>query len=339
MGRKPTLTDVARASGVSPATVDRVINHRGGVNAAKEERVLRAARELGLDRRLDHTHRQTKRVVVMIQPPENPFHAELRKGIEAARKLIAALNIQVAISHIRIDRPDETARKIMALPGRCDGLIIAERDSPEIAAALMSIRAQVPVITIVTDIEASGRLAYIGPDDERSGRIAADLMGLFLGDRGGDVLVLAGDFHLAGQRARARGFQALLAARHPACRIASTVETNEDFDLTARRVHKALSDNPAIRGIYHMSVGTVGITDAIDRLGRRGDIHVITHELTPNRRRLLCARRLHAVLDQDPHLEARLALETMARHMGRLDGPVASAHMAVQIFMPESLSE
>ena len=49
--------------------------------------------------------------------------------------------------------------------------------------------------------------------------------------------------------------------------------------------------------------------------------------------------RLHAVLDQDPHLEARLALETMARHMGRLDGPVASAHMAVQIFMPESLSE
>jgi LacI family transcriptional regulator len=88
-----------------------------------------------------------------------------------------------------------------------------------------------------------------------------------------------------------------------------------------------------------MSVGTVCITDAIDRLGRRGDIHVITHELTPNRRRLLCARRLHAVLDQDPHLEARLALETMARHMGRLDGPVASAHMAVQIFMPESLSE
>ena len=53
------------------------------------EKTADLARELGLDRRLDHTHRQTKRVVVMIQPPENPFHAELRKGIEAARKLIA----------------------------------------------------------------------------------------------------------------------------------------------------------------------------------------------------------------------------------------------------------
>ena len=117
MSGKVTLKDVAERAGVGPATVDRVINHRGGVNAAKEERVLRAARELGLDRRLDHTHRQTKRIVVMIQPPENPFHAELRKGIEAARKLVAALNIQVAIVQTRIDQPQETARRIRALPG------------------------------------------------------------------------------------------------------------------------------------------------------------------------------------------------------------------------------
>lgn len=337
MGRKPTLGDVARLAGLSAATVDRVINNRGGVDTAKEERVLRAARELGLDRRLDYTHRQIRRITVMIQPPENPFHAELRAGIETARRLVSALNIQIAVTHIHIERPHETARKIAALPGRSDGLIIAERDSPEIAAALMQIRAQVPVITIVTDIAGSGRLAYIGPDDERSGRIAADLMGLFMAPRGGDVLVLAGDFRLAGQRARARGFESLLAARHPGCRIASTVETGESFDIAASRVRETLSANPAIRGIYNMSLGAVGIVDAIDRLGRQGDIHVITHELTPNRRRLLRQRRLHAVLDQDPHLEARLAVEAMARQFGRLEGAVASTHTAVQIFMPESV--
>lgn len=91
--------------GLSPATVDRVINHRGGVDADKEERVLRAARELGLDRRLDFTHRQIRRITVMMQPPENPFHAiELRKGFDAARKLVAALNIQVAMVQTRIDQ-------------------------------------------------------------------------------------------------------------------------------------------------------------------------------------------------------------------------------------------
>lgn len=337
MGRKPTLRDVARLTGLSSATVDRVINHRGGVDADKEERVLRAARELGLDRRLDFTHRQIRRITVMLQPPENPFHAELRLGFDAARKLVAALNIQVAIVQTRIDQPQETARRIRALPGRADGLIIAAQEHPEIASALMSVRAAVPAITVASDIEASGRLAFIGPDDARSGRIAADLMGLFLGHEGGAVLVVAGHFELAGQRARARGFESLLSARYPACRIARVVETGEDFDTTAARVHEALSQDPAIRGIYHMSLGTVGIVDAIDRLGRRDRIQVITHELTPNRRRLLRQRRLHAVLDQDPHLEARLAVEAMARHFGRLEGTISSVHTAVQIFMPESL--
>ena len=337
MARKPTLGDVARLAGLSPATVDRVINHRGGVDADKEERVLRAARELGLDRRLDFTHRQIRRITVMIQPPENPFHAELRKGIEAARKLVAALNIQVAIVQTRIDQPQETARRIRALPGHADGLIISAQEHPEIASALMAIRAAVPVITVASDIEASGRLAYIGPDDARSGRIAADLMGLFLGREGGGVLIVAGHFDLSGQRARARGFESLLSARYPACHIARVVETGEDFDTTAARVHEALSQDPAIRGIYHMSLGAVGIVDAIDRLGRRDEIHVITHELTPNRRRLLRQRRLHAVLDQDPHLETRLAVEALARHFGRLEGAVSSVHTAVQIFMPESL--
>jgi len=114
---------------------------------------------------LDFTHRQIRRITVMIQPPENPFHAELRKGIDAARKLVAALNIQIAVVQTRIDQPQDTARRILALPGQTDGLIIAAQDRPEIAGALMAIRAAVPVVTIVTDIEGSGRLAYIGPDD------------------------------------------------------------------------------------------------------------------------------------------------------------------------------
>ncbi|MFV0361100.1 LacI family DNA-binding transcriptional regulator [Tropicimonas sp.] len=337
MTKKPTLADVARVAGVSLATVDRVINNRGGVDPAKEEAVMRAARTLELDRRLDYAHRQIKRITVMIQPPENPFHAELGNGIDTARKFLAALNIQVAVTHTRIGQIRETVAKIISLPERTDGLVISAPDTPEIAAALMRIRAQVPVITLASDIAGSGRIAFIGPDDERSGRVAADLMGLFLGPQGGDVLIVAGHLHLAGQRARARGFESLLSGRYPDCRIHGIVETGENSDATATRVHEALSQNPSIRGIYHLSVGAVGIVDAIDRLGRRNEVHVITHELTPNRRRLLRQRRLHAVLDQDPHLEARLAIETLARHFGRLEGPVTSFESAVQIFMPESL--
>ena len=46
MARKTTARDVAEAAGVSPATVDRVLNGRGGVSPDKEKRVLDWARRL-----------------------------------------------------------------------------------------------------------------------------------------------------------------------------------------------------------------------------------------------------------------------------------------------------
>ena len=336
MARKPTLTQVARTAGVSIATVDRVVNNRGGVDAGKEQAVLRAARDLGLDRRLDFSHRQIKRIILMVQPPHNPFHAELQNGAHAVRKIMSALNVHVSVVHITVQRPDETVRKIMAMPGKADGLIISSQQTPDIAAALHAIRPHVPVITLATDIEGSGRLAFVGPNDERSGRIAADLMGRFMGADGGDILLIAGRLDNAGHLHRVWGFESLLASRHPHCRVSSIIQTQERLDATLDYVFTSLSNNTAIRGIYHLSVGTVGIIDAIDRLGRH-DVSVISHEMTPNRRRLLRQRRLQAVLDQDPHLEVRLAIENLARQFGRLDGLVTSVETSVQIYMPESI--
>ncbi len=49
MSRKPIIADVARLGGVSPATVDRVLNNRGGVKPDKEARVLSAGRTERVD--------------------------------------------------------------------------------------------------------------------------------------------------------------------------------------------------------------------------------------------------------------------------------------------------
>jgi Bacterial regulatory proteins, lacI family len=51
MPHKTTATRVAKAAGVSPATVDRVLNGRG-VSAEKERRVLEWTQKLGPDRNL-----------------------------------------------------------------------------------------------------------------------------------------------------------------------------------------------------------------------------------------------------------------------------------------------
>ncbi len=55
---KRKLIDVARRAGVGHATVDRVLNERGGVRPETAKRVLDAARDLGFDRKLPTLYRK-----------------------------------------------------------------------------------------------------------------------------------------------------------------------------------------------------------------------------------------------------------------------------------------
>ncbi|SDJ01992.1 LacI family DNA-binding transcriptional regulator [Aliiruegeria lutimaris] len=337
MARKATLTDVAREAGVSIATVDRVINSRGGVERSKEEKVMRAARLLELDRRLDFASSQIRRVAVMVQPPTNPFHAELQAGIETARKMLAPLSVQMQVVHIPLGGHADIAKRIRGLRSWADGLIISTSDVPEIAEAIRSISDAIPVITLATDIADCGRVAYVGPNDERSGRIAGDLLGMFMGESGGHVMMLVGRLDMAGHRARAKGFSEILQRRHPQCVLSRMIETGEQRDLAHQLVHRSLKADPFIRGIYLLSVGATEVVEAVEGLGRQGTVHIVSHELTSNRRELLRQRRIHAVLDQNPRRETRLAAEAIACQLGRLAKVEEPLETNAQIFMAENV--
>lgn len=64
--KKITLEAVAKQAGVGIATVDRVINERGGVSPATTRRVLQAAKEAGLKRELPDAHRQPWQIELLL---------------------------------------------------------------------------------------------------------------------------------------------------------------------------------------------------------------------------------------------------------------------------------
>ena len=79
MSRKTTLTKIAEAAGVSLSTVDRVLNRRGGVSSAAEEKVLGWAGRLNIDRVVFREHLKVLRVAVVMQTPRNPFYKGLQE--------------------------------------------------------------------------------------------------------------------------------------------------------------------------------------------------------------------------------------------------------------------
>ncbi len=333
MASKPTLIDLARAAGISIATVDRVVNRRGGVSAEREARVLDVARRIGLDRAIRISPTRTLRVAVLIQPPRNPFHAALRNGIAEAARSRREANVQFAVEHIDQGAPQRIADQVTAASRSADALIVSVPDDAVVAEALSGARDRVPVVALATDVGEAARTVYVGTDEYRSGRAAGDLFGRLMGPGGGDVVAVVGLSGLAGQRKRVDGVRAVLAERYPEVRLAAVLECGEIAERAGDLVHARLKAGDPLDALYLASTGAGAVVDALRAAGRLETTVVVAHELTPDRRALLRARAIDAVIDQRPELGARLAAEAALSLLGRLEAPVPHAteiaiHMA-----------
>lgn len=84
---RPTIADVARASGVSTTTVSHVLTGKRPVAAATRERVQSAVRELGY--RPNHLARNlrvgsSQMIAVVVPDITNPFYGQLTRGLADA---------------------------------------------------------------------------------------------------------------------------------------------------------------------------------------------------------------------------------------------------------------
>ena len=122
---RPTMSDVARAAGVSLKTVSRVVNREPGVRPETSERVRRAIETLGFRRNeaaraLRQGHR-TRTLGLVIEDMANPFYFGIMRGVEEAARGLGSLVIAASS-----DENGERERELtLALcERRVDGLIL-----------------------------------------------------------------------------------------------------------------------------------------------------------------------------------------------------------------------
>ena len=103
---KATFADIARQAGVGTATVERVLNGRGGVRPATVEKVVAAARALDYPRRLPEVHRGLLRIEVILVRPETTFFQRLSRAFE---RIGATLDPAVKVHRTFVDESDPRA--------------------------------------------------------------------------------------------------------------------------------------------------------------------------------------------------------------------------------------
>jgi LacI family transcriptional regulator len=173
-----TLYDVARAAGVSSATVSRVVHGQSGVRPLTRQRVLDVIEELGYvpDGAAQSMARHRKEVVGLVMTesrgPETDieqegllFIEEVLRGVDTA---LSPVGWSVLISVLRADGGPHANEQLRKVSAKVDGMLIAEGIVGPDQLALLA--ARTPIVLVAgSATEAHADVVCV---DNRSGTLA-----------------------------------------------------------------------------------------------------------------------------------------------------------------------
>jgi LacI family transcriptional regulator len=272
-----TLSEVAARAGVGPATVDRVINERGNVSEETRKKVVDTARELGLKRILPDSYRRHVHIEVVMARPELPLIARMNvEFIRLARGLSGSVTIHRTFP--KEETPDQLSY-VLRRTG-CDAVVIYAPNHPSINDAIAALKQRgVHVVTMISDLPNSCRLAYAGMDHYQAGRTAGYLMHSAVRIPG-PLFILCNHLGFEGHARRVKGFTEYLQSVCANLQIAAIVEGGDDRDRSELRLREAFARHEDAAGIYNVGAANRGVVAAIraDILNARPVF--IGHELT-----------------------------------------------------------
>jgi LacI family transcriptional regulator, galactose operon repressor len=326
------IREIAAQAGLSEATVDRVLHERRGVRESTVREVRQAIADLDRQQSQVRLGGRTFMIDVVMQAPAR-FTAAVKAALEDE---LPALRPAVIRSRFHLfDGPADLPAALARVGrSRSHGVILKAPDSPEVVDAVG--RLGVPVVTLVTDLPTSKRVAYVGIDNADAGATAAYLVEQWLAERAADVLVVRGRGSFRGEDEREGGFRAEMGRQAPHRRLLEVVDEEDRAAAVHERTRAVLDRNPSVRAVYSMYAGAGGnaaVVDAFAAAGRKYDVF-IAHDLDDENTTLLRTRRISAVLHHDLRTDVRHACRAVMRAQGALRGRLRSNPSAIQVITP-----
>lgn len=309
--KKTTLQQLASLAGVGIATVDRVINERGGVSPQTTRKVLLAAKSAGIQRILPEEHRHPWQIEVILSANDTYFFKKLAASF---RQIADTLGYRRLTLH-RTLLPEKSAQKVAEHIVKCstmrDGIIVFAQDTPAVHRALEHCQQhKVPVVTVASPLSHPYRLAHVGIEQYQAGRTAAFLMAKTL-TGSGDVLMVSGHHEYAAHQQRIQGFKHALAEYAPQLNLVDVLLAGDHAKTLDKLLCKALQCYPLIAGIYNTGDVNSIVSEQLAKHQLLGQCTYITHELYPLTEQLLHNQGITFIIDQNPSQHAELSLNLL----------------------------
>ena len=302
LNRRPLALDVARLAGVSPATVDRVLNRRAAVRRATAERVIAAARQLRYLPEADlfaALRPPPLRLVFILPSGTNRYLRMLGTYINQPHDQYRTYNVTCRCVFVESFNPTALAEAILQQARMADGIAFMALDHDLVRAAAEKVIAQgKPVLTVISDLPDVARAAYLGLDNRAAGRTAALLIGQMAGQGRGQIGLIAGSRLYLAHSDREQGFRSLVQERFNHLSVVELREGHDDAAENYRVARALLISHPDLVGIYNIGGAPSGIARAIRELGPQRRILFVGHALSPDARAMLEDGTMDFVLNQ-----------------------------------------
>ncbi|TPW27483.1 substrate-binding domain-containing protein [Martelella alba] len=340
---RPTVHDIASEAGVSLATVDRVLNGRPGVRQKTRDKVEAAVEKLGYVRDVAAANLAKGRIypfTFILPLNDNSFMQALDEAVQQERLRGRVERTQIDIVRVPAFDPSALAAAIDRVAETdTAGIALVGIEAADVSAAIGRLRARdIPVVTLVSDLEDSARDHYAGVDNEAAGRTAGTLLGRFLSGRSGKIGILAGSLSVRDHANRLKGFRHVIEAGFPGLEILPAIEAQDDSARSRAMVTDAIAADPDMIGIYSLGAGNRGLIGALETARGHGrEIVTIAHELSGHARKALESGVFDAVLNQDAGHEVRSAIRVLKSRADGLNVIAAQERIRIDIFIKENL--
>lgn len=316
MGEKSLITQskIAELAGVSRSTVERVLNNRGDVNEETRKRILEIAQKHDYQpNRAGQTlviRQKNITIGCIIIEADNPFYAELNKGIEEKAKEFQTYGIKVIVRKAPFAAEAQIKEIDYLLEQNINALVIQPIVNAPVTDKIKSLEEKgIPVVTMNTDIpDHDSQFCYVGNDFYLCGKTAANLMTLFTGGKC-NIGIITGFANAKSHYDRIDGFKDYI-KDYPNMKVIDVVE-NQDDDLESYHITKELIEkHPEIDAIFIVAGGVYGAGRAIKSFSNR-HFKTISFDEMPETRKLVKDGTILATICQQPVRQGELAMSVL----------------------------
>lgn len=341
MGR-PTTRDLARAAGVSLATVDRVLNQRPNVSSRSTKKVLAAIEQIGFVRNIAAANLAKSTAYqfrIVLPDTGDQYVAEIIREVGATNDALRTDLVTLDVALVPVEDPHAVSNYLATLdPDTTGGVAIMTPESPQVRDAITRLGERgIQVVQFLSGAEHRDNVDFVGIDNDAAGATAARLLGRFNGDRPGTIAVIAETMRAEDSIARRIGFDRVINTSFPHLRPLPSLETHADPERASRIIGRTLDYNRDIVGLYVMSpesrVPLLAATEHTDL----GKLVTIVHERTPFSISALKKGDVDAIIAQNPGHAVRSAVRLLRARTDKREPVISQEQLRIEILLEDNL--